>query len=123
MTIQVNSPDCLTSKETVKELARTALATFDEIDQQKEMAFVIGVDTRLRLVYLDVVSIGILNSALLHPREVYRRAVITGVYGIFLVHNHPSGETDPSDEDLQISEVLKQAGKILQIELIDSLII
>lgn len=71
----------------------------------------------------SVVSTGILNSSLVHPREVYQRAILANAAGIIAVHNHPSGSLEPSGEDVRITRQLADAGKILGIPLHDHIIL
>ncbi len=71
---------------------------------------------------VELVTIGILNSSLVHPRETFRRAVISGSAAIIIAHNHPSGEVEPSDEDMKITRVMHEAGNILGIALLDHII-
>ena len=70
-----------------------------------------------------IVSIGSLNSALVHPREVFRMAVTIGAHSIVLAHNHPSGDSTPSDQDRRITERLTEAGELLGIQVIDHVVI
>ena len=84
---------------------------------------VLVLDTRNRLKRLEVVSRGILNGSLVHPREVYREAAIQQAAAIIAFHNHPSGDPTPSQEDRVLTERLRNAGKILGIELLDHVIV
>ena len=79
-----------------------------------------GVGEGVKLV--EVVSIGTLNSSLVHPRETFRRAVCQGSAAIIVAHNHPSGECEPSDEDTKVTKLLFEAGNILGIKLLDHVI-
>ncbi len=72
---------------------------------------------------LQVVSIGSLSSSLVHPREVFRSAIINGAAAVILAHNHPSGDPAPSDEDLQITKRLCEVGKLIGIKCLDHIII
>lgn len=80
-------------------------------------------DSRYRLVYEETLSIGGLNSVLLHPREVFRPAFEHNAYAVILVHNHPTGDPNPSDDDRTTMEKLMQASEIVQIPLLDHIII
>ena len=71
----------------------------------------------------SVVSIGTANSALVHPREVFQRAISCGAVALVLCHTHPSGNTTPSDEDVRTTKKLKEAGELLGITLLDHVII
>jgi len=80
-------------------------------------------DTKLRMKKCDVISRGTLNASIVHPRDAFRSAVRSSAYGVIFVHNHPSGETDPSFEDRLITERLEKAGRIIGIPLLDHVII
>jgi len=92
-------------------------------DSDREMLIVCCLDTKNQPTCINVVSIGTLNSSLVHPREVFKPAILGNSSSIIVAHNHPSGDTSPSNEDIRITERLKEAGKIIGIELIDHLII
>ena len=70
-----------------------------------------------------VVTIGILNATLAHPREVFYPAIVHNAAGVVLAHNHPSGETEPSDEDIVMTGRLVEAGKLLGIDVLDHIIV
>lgn len=84
---------------------------------------VLVLDTRNRLKRLEVVSKGTLNGSLVHPREVFREAAIHQAAAIIAFHNHPSGDPAPSQEDRALTQRLRQAGKILGIDLLDHVIL
>ena len=92
-------------------------------EPEKECAVVIALNTRNGIIAHALVSIGTLNSTLLHPREVFRPAIVLAAAAIVLVHNHPSGDSTPSSDDITISRQLHQAGELLKIELVDHVII
>ena len=71
----------------------------------------------------EMVTIGLLNSTLVHPREVFRAAITAGASAIVVAHNHPSGDTKPSAEDLRVTRQLVAAGKVIDIQLTDHVII
>lgn len=89
----------------------------------KEHFFVVSFDSQNRFLGLDIVSIGTLNANLAHPRETFETAIRRHATKIIIVHNHPSGNTEPSKEDLEITKQLQDAGKIMDIEVLDHLII
>jgi DNA repair protein RadC len=76
-----------------------------------------------RVIRDEVISIGTINSNMIHPREVFRPAIESNATAVVLAHNHPSGEAVPSEEDIEITKQLVQAGKILGISLLDHVII
>ncbi len=92
-------------------------------DREKESFVVMVLDAQNALRTLAEVSSGTLNASLVHPREVYRVAIENGAAAILVAHNHPSGNPEPSSEDLEITRQLVESGKILGIPLHDHLII
>ncbi|MCX6718909.1 MAG: hypothetical protein NTZ38_00835, partial [Candidatus Taylorbacteria bacterium] len=76
-----------------------------------------------RVIRDEVISIGTINSNMIHPREVFRPAIESNASAVVLAHNHPSGEAVASPEDIEITKQLIQAGKILGISLLDHVII
>lgn len=92
-------------------------------DADREHFIVIGLDGASRIVYIEVVHIGTLNQSLVHPREVYKKAVREGVAGVIIAHNHPSGQLKPSTADTRVTERLQESSKLLGIELLDHVII
>ncbi len=89
----------------------------------KEHFIILSFDSRNKLLGMDTVSIGTLNSNLVHPRETFEAAIRRHAAKIVIVHNHPSGDTIPSKEDIEITKQLVEAGKIMDIEVMDHLII
>ncbi len=89
----------------------------------REMLLVCCLDTKNQPTCINVVSIGILNSAIVHPREVFKPAILGNSSSIIVAHNHPSGDVTPSNEDINITKRLKEAGNIVGIEVLDHLII
>ena len=71
----------------------------------------------------ETISIGTLNASVIHPREVFKSAIRESANSIILVHNHPSGEPEPSQEDTEITEKLFDAGELLNIKVLDHVIV
>jgi DNA repair protein RadC len=92
-------------------------------DEDREFFIAIGLDSKNKPCYREIVSIGTLNSGLVHPREVFKKAIMMSCNSIIIAHNHPSGDPTPSDEDMVISNKLKKCGELLCIFLLDSIII
>jgi len=92
-------------------------------EANKEHFIVLGLNTANKVLYRDVVSIGTLNQSIVHPRETFRTAILKNCNSIICVHNHPSGDMKPSSDDLKTHKTLKQAGDLLGIKVIDSIII
>lgn len=95
----------------------------DEIDQDKEHFWAIGLTPAKTIKYIDLTSLGILDQGLVHPREVYRFAIMKGCESVIIAHNHPSGSLNPSVEDIRITSNLVKAGQIIGIALLDHIII
>ena len=93
------------------------------IDSDREKFIVACLDTKNQPVNIQVVSIGSLNSAIVHPREVFKIAVLSNASSIICFHNHPSGNINPSGEDENITRRLKECGEILGIGLVDHIIV
>jgi DNA repair protein RadC len=89
----------------------------------KEAAVVFFLDTKGDVTGREIISIGTLNTSLIHPREVFRNAVIKNASRIILAHNHPSGSVEPSQEDREITKRIKESGEIIDIPLIDHVIV
>ncbi len=83
----------------------------------------IYLNTHHKVIHDEVISIGTINSNIIHPREVFRPAIEYGAAGIILAHNHPSGITTPSQEDIEITKQLVAVGKIVGINLLDHVVI
>ena len=95
------------------------------IDQvhDKESLVVAFLNTKNRVIDYEQVSIGTINSSVIHPREVFRNAILNKAVSVLLCHNHPSGNITPSPEDLAVTKSLKEAGEMLGIPVVDHIII
>lgn len=93
------------------------------IDSDREKFVVVCLDTKNQPVNISVVSIGSVNSAIVHPREVFKVAMLSNASKIICFHNHPSGNLKCSKEDENITNRLKECGEILGIELVDHIIV
>ena len=89
----------------------------------KEHFIIIVLDTKNQVVAMPTISIGTLNTSVVHPREVFNEALKYPTSSIILAHNHPSGDSSPSTEDINITNRLVKCGKILDIEVLDHIII
>lgn len=90
--------------------------------QKKEHFTIICLDTHNKLIIEDV-SVGILNASLVHPREVFKNAILNNSSHVVIAHNHPSGNPDPSEDDIVTTRRLVESGKILGISVIDHIIV
>jgi DNA repair protein RadC len=91
--------------------------------ESREHFVVLLLNTRHECMAVETVSIGSLNSSIVHPREVFRPAVLAAAASIIVAHNHPSGDPEPSEEDISITRRLAEVGEVLGIALLDHLVI
>jgi len=91
-------------------------------DEVRERFLVIWLNSANRVTGFEIVTEGILNSSIVHPREVYRGAIVATAASIIIAHNHPSGNGEPSAEDISITRQIAEAGKIIGIPLNDHVI-
>lgn len=89
----------------------------------REHFLVLYLNARNVVVHQETVSVGSLNANIVHPREVFRPAIIKSAAAVVLVHNHPSGDVSPSQEDLSLTRRLVEAGRLIGIEVLDHLIV
>jgi len=89
----------------------------------KEHFVVLSFDSRNKFLGMDTISVGTLNANLVHPRETFESAIRRHAAQVVLAHNHPSGELEPSEDDLVITKKLDESGKILGIEVVDHIIV
>lgn len=92
-------------------------------DELKEKFLVICLNSANKVTKFEAISVGSLNSSVVHPREIFKFAIENSSASIILVHNHPSGNLEPSNEDIAITKKIVEAGKILNIEVLDHIII
>ena len=110
---------------------RTKITSADDVykhlseyqNLEREHFVAVTLDGASRVLKTRVISIGTLNQSLVHPREVFRPAILDNAAGIIVAHNHPSGQINPSTEDRRVTKRLKEVGKIIGIELLDHVIL
>ena len=106
------------------EVAKIAVAVWNrDLDWDKESFVLLACDARGKVVGYKVVGIGTMTSTLVHPREVFRAAIMLGAATVFVVHNHPSGDLSASQEDVALTERLRLSGELLGIPVVDHLIV
>ncbi len=91
--------------------------------KDKEHFITITLDGQSKVINTKVIHIGTLNQSLVHPREVFRPAILDNAAGIIIAHNHPSGTLEASSADVQITQRLKEVAKLVGIELLDHVIL
>ena len=106
---------------------RTAQDVFEQVNDMrnlsKEHLRGLYLNGHYQLIHDEVISIGTVDTNLVHPREVFRPAIAYGAAGVILVHNHPSGNTEPSGSDRVVTKQIEEAGRMLGIDLVDHVII
>ena len=107
----------ISGTEAAKEIARTML---DGLDREHLIVFML--DCKNKVIGVNTVSIGTLSMTTLHPREVFKPAILANASSIIIAHNHPSGDTTPSTDDVEALRRTREAGRLLGIEVLDSLI-
>ena len=113
-----NSGKKLSSPKDVFEYLRILLK-----GEKKERFLALYLDSKNRCIGQETISIGILDSSHAHPREIFQGAIAAGAKSVIVAHNHPSGDPTPSKEDAEVTQRLRQAGKILGIELLDHIVV
>ena len=89
----------------------------------REQFMIACLNTKNEPTNISVVAVGTLNKAIVHPREVFKTAILSNAANVIAFHNHPSGDTEPSQQDIQLTNRLYEAGELLGIKLLDHLII
>lgn len=105
----------------VQDIAKIFMVEMSSL--KKEHFKGIFLDSRKRIIKDETIFIGSLNASIIHPREIFQVALEEGSAAVILLHNHPSGNPEPSDDDIKITKQLVKAGEILGIEVLDHIII
>jgi DNA repair protein RadC len=111
------------SPDTVAEIVRSLIADENPESRDQEHFYVLGLNHKNVIQYIDLVSLGTVNEALIHPREVFRLAIMRGCSSIIIAHNHPSNDLTLSEEDKDCTDRLHGSAKILGIPLLDHVIV
>ncbi len=106
------------------EEAYNAITVITNVQEEAQEVFgILILNTKNKIVAVHEVSRGTLNSSMIHPREVFKPAVLHNAASIICFHNHPSGDPEPSRDDIEITNRLVEAGKIMGIEILDHIIV
>jgi DNA repair protein RadC len=92
-------------------------------DKDREEFLILMVDAKNKIIGIHSVSVGTLSLTVVHPREVFKAAILVNSSAIILAHNHPSGDPNPSREDITLTKRMEEAGKILGIRILDHIIL
>ena len=106
----------------VAEYYRVHIQSAQDFRPEQEGVWVLLLNTRFRVIGHTLVALGVLDQTIMHPREVFRAAIVGAAHSIVLVHNHPSGNVSPSEADIRETKRIGEAGKILKINVLDHLI-
>lgn len=101
---------------------RMHIVTSPQFNPECECMVVILLNTRRKVKGHQLLSIGTMDTILVHPREVFRAAVVSAAAAVVLMHNHPSGEPQPSEADIKVTRDLIRAGQLMKIEVLDHVI-
>ncbi len=91
-------------------------------DAVVETAMMLALDTKNKVIGVFEISRGSLNASIIHPRDVFQRAILVNAASVILVHNHPSGDPTPSPEDVKLTKKLVEAGRVMDITVLDHVI-
>ena len=119
------APDRLISCEKPEQAAdywRAFIATAPWHTPQQECLVAILLNTRRKILGHHLVGIGTLDSVLIHPREVFRAAVVAAAHSVIIMHNHPGGDPSPSAADIRVTRELIRASRVLQIDIVDHVV-
>ena len=116
-------PSSSRSSSKVADYWRRHVATHPYFNPDCECLVVLMLNTRKKVKGHYLVSIGTMDTILVHPREVFRLAIMTAASAIVVVHNHPSGDATPSEADIKVTRDLIRAGQLLKIEVVDHVVI
>lgn len=115
MTIERNKKQITSPEAAFKAVKQYASET-------KEHVFVVSLDAKKRIINTSVVGVGTENACLLNPRTIMQQAVKDSAYAVIIAHNHPSGDTTPSDEDIATTKRIVMAGNIADIQVVDHIV-
>ena len=105
------------------DIAALAREVLEMHEMAEENFVIVCLNTKNKIAGVHTVSIGSLNASIVHPREVFKAALLNNANGIICLHNHPSGDPEPSREDIEITRRLVEAGEIMGIKVLDHVII
>lgn len=115
---------CEDKSENTINVPADALVYLSDIRARKKEYFVaLYLNARNHYIHKEIISIGTINASIVHPREVFEPAIRVSACALIIAHNHPSHDPNPSDQDIKITKKLIEAGKILDMEILDHLII
>ena len=109
--------------KTPEDAVRILRTVLELQDEPVEKFGILALDTKNRVIGVHIISVGTLNSAMVHPREIFKAAILNNAASIICFHNHPSGDPSPSSEDMDVTRRVVESGKMLGIDVLDHVII
>lgn len=119
---QYGESPLLDMPERIYSFFKDVIETEENFEPNKEHVIAVSLNSRLRVIGYNIVSVGTVNQATAHPREILRPVLISGAYGFVLLHNHPGGDASPSRADEQVTRRIFEAAGIMQVALLDHVI-
>jgi len=111
------------NSEDIYKIMQQILLRENKVRRNQEHFWVVGLDNKNKVLFIELVSLGSVNSVQVNPPEVFRMAIYKLAVSMILVHNHTSGDTEPSNADRDLTDRMMKTGKLINIEVIDHLII
>lgn len=108
----------VTSPESAIKILAKELAAYD-----REAVFILNLQSNGKVINLNIVSLGTVNSALISSRELFKSSILSNAASVIVIHNHPGGSLEPSQQDIQITRKIQKGGEILDIPLLDHIIV
>ena len=119
----VSTASCIDTPERVFEYWKANIPQADWYDPSKEAFVVLILNVRRHIIGHNLVALGCVDSVAVHAREVFRPVIVAAGHAVILTHNHPSGNSSPSEADIRVTRELIRAGQLLKIEVLDHVII
>lgn len=117
------SESAVDSPERVEEFFRANVESDDDNEMQKEHLVLIALNSRLRPIGFNILSVGTISETSAHPREIMRAAIVANAYAFVLVHNHPSGDVSPSAADIRFTRKINEIAQLMEIPMADHVIV
>ena len=117
------SKAAMDSPQVAFDLWRDVVADDPSYEPDKEHLVAVLLNTKMRMIGYHVVSVGSLNEAIAHPREIFRAAILAGAYAFVLMHNHPSGDPTPSEADRRLTRKIQEGAQLVDIRLLDHIVV
>jgi DNA repair protein RadC len=123
--VQLVKEDSISSDiSSIDQPSQVAAMVMDDLrNEDREKFMIVMLNTKNKVIGFNLVSMGTLNASIVHPREVFKPAIIAGAGSVILIHNHPSGDPSPSQEDIEVTKRMVASGDVLGITVRDHLVI